>query len=391
MNYFIDFCYESLNKHGEELCGDHVEVERTIDGMIIVLADGLGSGVKANILATLTSKIAGTMLKEGATLEETVDTIAHTLPICNVREIAYSTFTIIQVRKNGEVDVIEYDNPPFILMCKDKYVDVDKTSVELDGKLIFKSSFKMESNDYLTIFSDGAIHAGVGRLLNLGWQWENIVEFMGKLKSYNLTAFNLTRELIETCNDLYQNKPGDDTTVLTIKMREPEYLDLLAGPPKDSDDDEWVIRKFMKCKGEKIVCGGTTANIVARELDKKLEVDMNTIGLDVPPIAEIEGIDLVTEGVLTLCKTVQIIKEYREYYGENPLKYRFDNIDGATKLAKALINKCTHIHMWVGKAVNPAHQNPDFPMGLNIKLKIIGELESLLQELGKEVKVTYLD
>ncbi|GAA0181175.1 SpoIIE family protein phosphatase [Clostridium sediminicola] len=391
MNYFIDFCYESLNKHGEELCGDHVEIERTKDGMIIVLADGLGSGVKANILATLTSKIAVTMLKEGATLEETVDTIAHTLPICSVREIAYSTFTIIQVRKNGEIEVIEYDNPPFVMMCRDKCIDIDKTSVELDGKLIFKSSFKMEPNDYLTIFSDGAIHAGVGRLLNLGWQWQNIVEFMEKLESYNLTAFNLTRELLETCNDLYQNKPGDDTTVLTIKMREPEYLDLLAGPPKDSDDDEWVIRRFMKCKGKKIVCGGTTANIVARELDEKLEVDMNTIGLEVPPIAEIQGIDLVTEGVLTLSKTVQIIKGYKEYYAENPLKYRFESIDGATKLADCLINNCTHIHMWVGKAVNPAHQNPDFPMGLNIKLKIIRELAKLLEELGKEVKVTYLD
>ncbi|SHI02878.1 SpoIIE family protein phosphatase [Clostridium grantii] len=391
MSYFIDFSYESLNKHGEELCGDHVEVEKANDEMIIVLADGMGSGVKANILATLTSKIAATMLKQGASIEETVDTIANTLPICSVRKVAYSTFTIIRVNKMGEVNIIEYDNPPFMLLHNDKYKEVNKTSLELDGKIIYQSSFVMEPEDYLTIISDGAVHAGVGRLLNLGWQRENIIEFMEKIRSGELTSFNLTKELLETCNDLYAGEPGDDTTVLTIKMRHPEYLELFTGPPVDKDDDSRIVKKMMKCDGKKVVCGGTTANIVARELKKEVKVDLETLGMDIPPVGYIEGFNLVTEGVLTLNKAVELIKGYKKHYSEDPIKYKFKEKDGATRLANMLINECTHIHFWVGKAVNPAHQNPDFPLGLNIKLKIINDLEQVLRELGKEIEVTYID
>ncbi|WP_461206592.1 SpoIIE family protein phosphatase [Clostridium sp. DL1XJH146] len=391
MSYFIDFAYESLNKFGEELCGDHIEVNRTKDGMIIVLADGLGSGVKANILATLTSKIAGTMLKEGASIQETVDTIAHTLPICSVRKVAYSTFTIIEIFNSGKVNAIEYDNPPFLFFRNNKLIEVPKEMMVLDNKKIYKSTFYMKDGDYITVVSDGAIHAGVGKLLNLGWQWENIAEFLGKLDSNTKTAFGISKDLLQTCNDLYANKPGDDTTVMTIKLTEPEYVEMIAGPPKNPDDDEFIFKKFMRCKGSKIICGGTTANIAARVLDKRLEVNEDTLGMNVPPTAYIEGFDLVTEGVLTLTSTVEIIKGYLVNCYEEPYKYKFDSIDGATRLAEILLNRCTHLHLWVGKAVNPAHQNPDFPLDLNIKLKIINELSEILKQLGKNVEITYLD
>ena len=186
------------------------------------------------------------------------------------------------------------------------------------------------------------------------------------------------------------DKPGDDTTVVAIKIREPEVVDLFTGPPKDLSRDKEAIEKFMKGSGKKVVCGGTAAKIVARELHKEVIPNMDFIDLEVPPTAEIEGIDLVTEGVLTLSKAIEKIKRYvNSPYKEN-LFQSFNKEDGASKLARTLIEDCTHLNLWVGKAVNPAHQNPDFPIDLSIKLKVVDELVNTMEKLGTKVNLTYV-
>ncbi|MCT4618854.1 MAG: serine/threonine-protein phosphatase [Marinisporobacter sp.] len=389
MTYFIDVAFDSLNKYGEELCGDKVEIIRTEDGLIIVLADGLGSGVKANILATLTSKIAATMLMEGATLDETVDTIMNTLPVCSVRKIAYSTFTIIKINNNGEVYAIEYDNPPLFLIREDQYIHIEKRSIPMNERVIKESNFTLKPGDTLTAVSDGVIHAGVGAILNLGWQWDNVKDHLSRVSGKEKCAKNVTKNLIEVCQNLYANKPGDDTTVVTVKFRQGEEIDMFTGPPKDKDKDAYVIEKFMEGDGKKVVCGGTAANIVSRELKEELVVNMDFYAPDIPPTADIKGIDLVTEGVLTLCKVVEKMKKYINT-SETNAAYKPKDQDGASRLTKMLIEDCTHLNLWVGKAVNPAHQNTDFPMDLTIKLKVVDELIELMEKLGKQVKLTYV-
>ncbi|TCO74971.1 SpoIIE family protein phosphatase [Marinisporobacter balticus] len=390
MTYFTDVAFDSINKYGEELCGDKVEVIKTEDSMIIVLADGLGSGVKANILATLTSKIAGTMLMEGASIDETVDTIVNTLPVCNVRKIAYSTFTILKINEDGSVYTVEYDNPPLIFIRGNRYYDVEKrSSTMINGRPIKESNFRLEPGDTLTVVSDGVIHAGVGAVLNLGWQWENVKDHLTHVAGKEKCAKNVTKNLIEVCKNLYADKPGDDTTVVTVKLRKGEEVDMFTGPPKDSETDPWVIKKFMEGEGKKVVCGGTAANIVSRELKEEIIVNMDFYDGDVPPTANVKGIDLVTEGVLTLCKVVEKIKQYIDDLEINTA-YKQGDKDGASKLVKMLIEDCTHLNLWVGKAVNPAHQNTDFPIDLTIKLKVVDELIALMKKLGKQVKVTYV-
>ena len=383
--FFVDYATHSINKVGEELCGDHVEVIKAKDRMIVVLADGLGSGVKANILATLTSKIMSTMLERGADLIDTIDTITHTLPVCSVRKIGYSTFSIIEINSDGYARIIEFDNPPVFFIRNHKILPLNKEKIRSADKDVWVSSIQLEVGDELTLCSDGVIHAGVGNLLNHGWEWHHVAEFL--LSQQLKSAEKLNRRLIETCNKLYEEKPGDDTTAVTLKIRKPEWVQIFTGPPEIPTKDHDAVMAFYGQSGKKIVCGGTAANIVSRELGREIITSIDYIDPFVPPTAEIKGIDLVTEGVLTLKMALTQLKRLNTDY-EEPF---FNKEDGVSKLLKLLIEECTHIQFWMGRAINPAHQNPDFPKDLSIKSRVIQEMMDELKKLGKEVRLSFTD
>lgn len=385
MNYFIDIATQSLNKSNEELCGDKVEYFRTNDGMIVVLADGLGSGVKANILATLTSKIALTMLKGGADIKEVVDTIAHTLPVCSVRKLAYSTFTIIKAYNDGHAYVVEFDNPSMFFIRNKKIITAEPQITVINNRKIKEFELKLNQDDVIVLVSDGVIHAGAGKTINLGWQWSNVSEYLEKSVEIQKIPQKITEDLIGVCNQLYLNKPGDDTTVVTLKVRQPEYITLFSGPPVKEENDRLVVREFVNSKGKKIVCGGTAANIVSRELNREIETSFDIIDRRVPPVAKIKGIDLVTEGVLTIQFAIQKLIKVKEENSISCLEYK----DGASQLAKMLFEDCTNLKMLIGKSINPAHQNPDFPQELSIKLNLIEELKKVMELLGKVVEVKF--
>ncbi|MGX8795776.1 SpoIIE family protein phosphatase [Fusibacter sp. JL298sf-3] len=383
--YFVDIAHHSLNKIGEELCGDKVEIFKTDNRLIAVLSDGLGSGVKANILATLTSKIMITMLEKGASIIETIDTIIHTLPICNIRKIGYSTFTVIDIDESLHAKIIEFDNPPIFMMRDKALYPIDKKKIVSNDKNVWVSHVDLKVGDSLTLCSDGVVHAGVGHLLNHGWEWHHVAEFLELQETPS--AEKLNRRLIETCNKLYNELPGDDTTALTICIRNPERLQVLSGPPEQKNKDRETIEHFMKQPGKKIVCGGTAANIVARELNKDIETEIDYIDPFVPPTAKIDGIDLVTEGVLTLKMVLGKLKALNKSC-EEPV---FNKKDGVSRLLRLMVEDSTHIDFWVGRAINPAHQNPDFPRDLSIKTRVINEIIEELKTMGKIVDLHYTD
>lgn len=381
MKFFMEFMAASLNKHGEELCGDKVEFLSDQEGFIAVLSDGLGSGVKANILATLTAKIAMTMLKEGMPIEEVVDTLIHTLPLCAVRKLAYSTFTIIKINHEGVAYIVEFDNPSVFFLRGGKVCELEKQTRVINERLIHETKVVLEEKDAIVLVSDGVIHAGVGMVLNLGWSWIEVAQYLKSLDVTNLSAQQITHLLLGVCEDLYIQKPGDDTTVATIKVTRPKVAVLFSGPPSDSRQDQGVVDRFMGMPGKKIVCGGTTANIVARELDKVLTTSFDLIDPSIPPIGYIQGIDLVTEGVLTLQGAVEKLSRIKD---SKEIDFLY-GADGASQLARLLYEECTHIHLLVGQAINPAHQNPDFPQALSIKRNVMNRLEQVLMSLGKIV------
>lgn len=385
MSYYLDVAYASLNKYGEELCGDSVQIIRKRNYLMAVLADGLGSGVKANILSTLTSRIVSKMLDMGSELSDVVDTVAHTLPICKERNVAYSTFTVVIV-EDDVVHIVEYDNPEVFYFDNGLNKKLKKNEIIIGDKKIYLSSFRLKKNDALVIVSDGVIHAGVGGILNLGWQWNNVSKFIEKVIERLNTASDICNELIATCNSLYVNKVGDDATAIVIKAFESKKVTVMVGPPILKEMDEWVVKKLVKSDGLKVICGGTAAKIVGRVLKREVKTSFDYVDPDVPPIAEINGIDLVTEGVLTLRKTAELFKEYIEERDHDLLRYT--KKDGATKLFN-ILNFSTDIEFLVGQAVNSAHQNPDFPSDLRIKIKIVEELIELLKRLSKNVVVNY--
>ncbi|HAS78463.1 MAG TPA: serine/threonine protein phosphatase, partial [Ruminococcus sp.] len=192
-NLCTDIGYRSINKNGEQLCGDHVDiVEQNSNETVVVLADGLGSGVKANILSTLTSKIISTMIAEGLSVEQCVETIAGTLPVCSVRGVAYSTFTIIKIVDNEYAEIIQYDNPHVIFLRDGKNIELPMTLMNIDSKKIYRSKVMLQENDIFITMSDGAIYAGVGNKMNFGWQRKNIIEFVEMLYDVGFTAKTLS-------------------------------------------------------------------------------------------------------------------------------------------------------------------------------------------------------
>ncbi len=387
-NLCAEIGYKSINHYGEELCGDHVEIIEKDDGStVIVLADGLGSGVKASILSTLTSKIISTMLASGLSLESCVDTIAATLPICSVRGVAYSTFSIINVKNNEEAELIQYDNPQMIFIRDGELFDYPKTELIIDGKKIYKSQIKLQENDVIVSMSDGCPHAGIGTAYNFGWKLSDIAEYMKAANFGGYTAKTMSTMLIDECYNLYDGEPGDDATACVIKIRKREPVNILFGPPSDRNDCNRMMSLFFAKEGKHIVCGGTTSSIAARFLGKEVKTSLSFTNSDIPPIAEIEGVDLVTEGVITINKVVEYAKDY---VGEN--KFYDDwcfKQDGASLISRLLFEEATDISFYVGRAINPAHQNPDLPINFSIKMNLVEELTKYLKKMGKRVKVSY--
>lgn len=383
-----DIGYKSINHYGEQLCGDHVDiVEQNENSTVIVLADGLGSGVKASILSTLTSKIISTMIAEGLPVEECVATIAATLPVCSVRGVAYSTFTIIRLINNETAEIIQYDNPQVIFIRDAENTDYPKTEMNIDGKKIYRSVIKLRENDIFVAMSDGCPHAGIGNSYNFGWKIKDIISFVESLVPVGFTAKTLSTMIVDECEKLYGYKAGDDATACVVKIRKREPMNILFGPPSNRDDCGRMMSLFFSKAGKHIICGGTTATIAGKWLGKPVRASLEFERSDIPPTAEIEGVDLVTEGVITVSKVLEYAVDY---LNENKLyeEWSFQQ-NGAARISCMLFEEATDINFYVGRAVNPAHQNPNLPINFSIKMNLVQELSECLKKMGKRIKVSY--
>lgn len=362
-----------LVKYGEVTCGDSVEIVRNPEGTVVVLSDGLGSGVKANILSNLTTRIISKMVSSQVPLEDIVETIIGTLPVCSVRNVAYSTFTILKINLNGQVHIIDFDGLPPIRIS-DGFVDVvERTDREISGRKINEAHLQLKEGDYLLITSDGVTEAGLGLTLPLGLQTSGLVKALKENVRLHNSAQDLVDQVIGICMSYYINEPGDDTTAVAVHLRQANECALLTGVPVDKNDDHKIVEDFLKTKGHKIICGGTTAQVFAREANRELELSNFCSLGDIPPISKIQGIELVTEGIITMNRCTELLED-------NDLTQLPEN--GATMLLEELLY-ADKITIFFGTQVNQAYEK--IKPGIKLRNVVIEKLTVQLEKLGKEV------
>ena len=385
----LEVGFSSLNHVGEELCGDHVETRYSDDGKVtLVLADGLGSGVQASILSTLTSNMLSSLISGGLSLDEAVESIIKTLPLAKNRgNVAYSTFTILEVLPDFTFHLVNYDNPTPVFISDGKVTPLGYSERMVLGKKVFLAEGKLKLNDTIIMMSDGVLHAGVGETLNFGWSEEEISSYMGALYDPSISSKNLATLLTDHCDTLYNGRPGDDTTSAVLRRRKKVHVHYMVGPATSKEDDEKMMKRFFSEADRYVISGGTSAKVAARYLHKEVGSDLDYVDPSIPPISHIDGVDLVTEGVITLNRLVMTAKDH---LGSN--KGYFDwsyKQDGVSLLAKILFEEASDIDFYVGCAVNPAHQDPKYHIDITIKLQLVDELAKLFKAMGKRITVHY--
>jgi hypothetical protein len=389
VSQIVEVAWESLSKHGEELCGDWVKVTRSENSLNVVLSDGLGSGVKANILATLTTEIASSMLSQGIATDEVLETLAETLPECQVRHLAYATFAALHVVDGREAHLVEYDSEPLILVRGGEVIEVPVEERLVAGRTVREGQFTLQEGDVLVMVSDGYVHAGVGGLYRFGWGWKNVATAVRRLAETRGDAYQLVRALKRTCLKLYGGEPGDDSTAVGMRVRPSRAVTVLTGPPSRPELDRATVERFMAGSGAKVICGGTTAQMAARELDRELVVDWLPPSKrgkrgkqKLPPVAKLEGVDLVTEGVLTLSSAVDLIREAATIHD------LATGSEADKQLARMLL-QADEIRFIVGDAVNP-HQLADIVRGKPMRQVYLEELVEVLEARNKQVSVEHV-
>ncbi|MEA4893021.1 MAG: SpoIIE family protein phosphatase [Peptococcaceae bacterium] len=375
----------SQNKVGEELCGDVVEIQKDEKSTVIVLSDGLGSGVKANILATLTSRIASRLLVQGVPLQEVVETVSNTLPVCQVRKVAYSTYSILQIFKDGRGYLIQYDNPRAILIRNGKPLFLRGNERIFSGegesvKVVNEITLNLQEGDILVFCSDGVTHAGIEALIPLGLGEEGLERLLRQDINLKNPAQFIAEEILEMCEMYSAGVMGDDTTAVVVKVRPLTKGVLLSGPPLENSEDQMMVEAFFEGERRRVVCGGTSANIVSRIKKLPITAELGYFDPAVPPIARMPGVDLVTEGVLTLTKVVEMLES-----GQVRLKGKRD---GASLLLKWLL-ECDEIELLVGLRINPAHLTPGLPFRLGLRSTVLQRLCDLLRDRGKICRIRW--
>jgi hypothetical protein len=385
----IDSCQRA--KSGEFISGDVFLSENLKkEGRIVsVLSDGLGSGVKASVLASLTATMALKFTASAMDISRSAEIIMDTLPVCSVRKISYSTFTIVDMSITGETRIVEHGNPPFLLVRPNGEASVQKTALlpkRWKERVIDYSTFNVQREDRIIFFSDGITQAGTGSPRTpSGWGLENVDKFVREQISENplISARELSRLLVAKAEEIDGHSAKDDITCGVVYFRSPRQLLVLTGPPFSRAHDYDLAVMALNTPGRKVICGGTTANIISKRLNRKVYDDVDqTRDPKIPPYARMDGFELVTEGALTLCEVLRLLEGEFVPEGMRP--------NAAVRLTTLLLDSDI-VKFAVGTSINEAHQDPNFPIELDLRRNIVKQIAQLLEsKYMKRALIQYL-
>lgn len=388
---FIEVESYQRAKHGQLISGDVFLSQKVKhEGRIVsVLSDGLGSGIKASVLASMTATMALRFAASSMDIRRSAEIIMDTLPICSVRKISYSTFTVVDMANTGETRIIEHGNPSFLLIRPNGEIEIEKSEVRPErwqDRVINYSNFVVRRGDRIVFFSDGITQAGMGEYRTpLGWGLEAVDKFVReKIDRYpEISARELSRLLVAKAEEVDGLSAKDDITCGVVYFRSPRQLLVITGAPFNRAHDFNLAKMAQRASGRKVICGGTTANIVSRLLNRKIEIDMRQqLHPRIPPSARMEGFDLVTEGTLTLGEVLRLLEEgfAPEEMQSNP----------AVRLTTMLLDSDI-VKFAVGTRINEAHQDPNIPVELDLRRNIVKRIAQLLESKHmKRVSIEYV-
>ena len=384
----VDFCQKA--KRGQVVSGDAFLLRKIKEeGRIVsILSDGLGSGVKASVLANLTAAMALRYTSAFVDVRKSARTIMDTLPICEVRKISYSTFTIVDLDEDGRTRVIEHGNPALVLLRGQTPMPLERISLTLEewkDRIIHYSEFDTQLGDRIVCFSDGVTQSGLGRPgLPLGWGQDKAVRFLCNqiARENEVSAKALARGLVnEACtNDGLQ--PKDDITCGVVYYRRPRRLLVITGPPFCKERDGELAELAQTFNGRKVICGGTTAGIVSRLLNRPVHMSLADLDPEIPPASRMDGVDLITEGTVTLARVAELLERggANEAGGKN----------AACDLVSLMLESDV-VEFVVGTRINEAHQDPNVPVELDLRRNIIRRISALLEtRFLKETTLRFL-
>jgi len=390
--FYIDVFCRQQYKHHQRICGDVFLSQRIKEEKraILVLSDGMGHGVKANILATLTATMAMSFTKNHRDHYKIAEILLNTLPVCSVRKMSYATFTIVDIESDGTVHIVEYDNPKTLIFRGHKVLDVGWQCMWLNnekfkGKEILTCTFQSQKEDRIVFMSDGVVQAGMGtNEMPFGWGIENVEHYIAAhiQKNATISSEELADKIVKKAVKHDAFMPGDDTSACVVYFREPRSLLICTGPPFDPQNDKIYAQKLLHFEGKKIICGATTADIFARELQQTITDTFDMIDPDLPPVSYMSGVDLITEGILTLTKVLELLNNFKQ-------EYLF--LKGPANLIVKMLLDSDYIHFIIGTKINEAHQDPNLPIDIEIRRTVIRQIANVLEEKWlKTVTLEYI-
>lgn len=366
---------QSTKRPGQP-CGDIVVSEKNLEATTVIVCDGLGSGAKANVFATMCAARISELLKRGFSPLHAFSNVVNTMNKATEKDLPFAAFSLLRILNDGSATVLAYEMPPPILIAKGYSTVLNQEVQTIDERIVTESHCSLSNGEGILVVSDGITQAGIGKGLPYGWDIEGVNKYLNSQFRNDLRLADIPELVRQKAKEHWKDKPEDDCTATIVYARPGTQVNILTGAPDDQGKDRKMVRDFMSREGIKIVCGGTTAKIVARESGKKLEIEESFNDSITPPSYYIQGVDLVTEGAVTLNQLYNV-------WGVDLSKMNRKN--PVTDLYSAILS-ADRINLIVGRAINTATYDISYrQLHILPRNKIIPLLIEKIRQKGKLV------